>query len=161
MKWSKTEKFLIPVGVVLVVAAAALMFGSSSRNHQKRAPAPRADQSHGKPFDPSRMPAFQAEAAGLNNLPPTLPPERFTGQTREAYKAAGEIPRTIAQLPCYCYCDEGHGHKSLHSCFEGTHGSQCAVCVDEALLAYRLEKEQGMGPAQIREVIVAKYSSRQ
>lgn len=160
MKWSKTEKFLIPVGVILVVAAAALMFGSSSRNHQRRTHAPGAAESHGKPFDPSRVPAFQAEAADLNNLPPTLPPERFTGPTREAYRAAGEIPRTIAQLPCYCYCDEGHGHKSLHSCFEDTHGSQCAVCVDEALLAYRLEKEQKMSPREIRERIIAKYSSR-
>ena len=51
-----------------------------------------------------------------------------------------EAPQLIAQLPCYCYCDRGFGHKSLHSCFVDDHAAQCAVCVDEALLAYNLQK---------------------
>jgi hypothetical protein len=32
------------------------------------------------------------------------------------------------------------------------------VCVREALLALKLEKEQKMTPAQIRETIIAQYS---
>jgi hypothetical protein len=49
------------------------------------------------------------------------------------------------------------GHKSLHSCYEDMHASQCAVCVSEALMAYDLQKN-GMTPAQIRDRIITIYS---
>jgi hypothetical protein len=104
----------------------------------------------------SNIPAFM-DARSAINLPQTLQPEQFSGPTREAYRAAKEIPETIAQLPCYCHCDMSMGHKSLHSCFEDLHASQCAVCVNEALLAYNLQRS-GLSPAQIRERIVAQYS---
>ena len=68
------------------------------------------------------------------------------------------IPQTIAQLPCYCHCDRGFGHKSLHSCYVDGHASSCAVCVEEVLTAYRLQKQEGLSPAQIRERIIAEYS---
>lgn len=107
------------------------------------------------------VPAFQSDAASLKNLAQTLSPNQFSGQQKAGYQAAGEIPRTIAQLPCYCHCDEGFGHKSLHSCFEDEHAAHCAVCIDEALMAYQLEKVQGLKPEQIRERIVTLYSSQQ
>src|SRR5215212_7059092 len=59
----------------------------------------------------ARVPAFQ-DAKSISRLPPTLQPEQFFGPTREAYRAAQEIPETIAQLPCYCHCDQSLGHKS-------------------------------------------------
>jgi hypothetical protein len=71
-----------------------------------------------------------------------------------------QIPVTIAQMPCYCHCDRGFGHKSLHSCFEDDHATHCATCVDEALVAYRLQKEQKLSPAQIRERIIAEFSGQ-
>ena len=108
-----------------------------------------------------RVPAHYKTPPSAGSLRPTLDPEQFTGPTRAAYKAVKEIPQTIAQLPCYCYCDEGFGHKSLHSCFEDDHGAHCAVCVNEALLAYRMEKEMKLTPAEIRERIVAQYSAQQ
>jgi hypothetical protein len=37
------------------------------------------------------------------------------------------------------------------------HAAHCAVCVEEALLAYKLQKEERLSPAQIRERIIAKY----
>jgi hypothetical protein len=100
------------------------------------------------------------DTKSARSLPPTLLPEQFIGPTREAYRAAQEIPETLAQLPCYCHCDMSMGHKSLHSCYEDTHASQCAVCVSEALVAYNLQKS-GMTPAQIRERIIAQYSKEQ
>ena len=95
-----------------------------------------------------------------SNLGPTLPPEKFAGKTRDAYQVAREIPQILAQLPCYCHCDRGMGHKSLHSCYEDDHAAHCVVCVDEALMAYRLQKEQGLSAAQIRERIIADYSKQ-
>ncbi len=76
---------------------------------------------------------------------------------RDAYRAVREIPQTIAQMPCYCHCDRGMGHKSLYSCFEDDHASHCAVCVNEALLTLKLEKEQKLTPAQIRDRIVEQF----
>ena len=108
------------------------------------------------PSQEARVPAFQ-DAKSAVNLPPTLQPEQFFGPTRDAYRVVKEIPETIAQLPCYCHCDQSIGHKSLHSCFQDTHASQCAVCVNEALVAYNLQRS-GMTPAQIRERIIAQYS---
>ncbi|MBC8031208.1 MAG: hypothetical protein H7Z16_13920 [Pyrinomonadaceae bacterium] len=124
-------------------------------------PLPATPDPHGHDAAASRVPAFQIDAASLKSLGPTLPSEKFTGKTREAYKAVKAIPRTIAQLPCYCHCDEGFGHKSLYSCFEDDHAAHCAVCVDEALLAYRLEKNEKLKPEQIRERIIAQYSTEQ
>lgn len=106
---------------------------------------------------PARVPAFQTAAAS-KDLGPTLAPDKFIGKTREAYRVAKQIPATLAQLPCYCECDRGFGHKSLHSCFEDDHASHCAVCVDEALLAYQLQTQNKMTPEQVRQRIIEKYS---
>jgi hypothetical protein len=109
---------------------------------------------------PMRVPAHYEEAPSLSSLGPTLPPQQFTGKARDAYQVAREIPQTIAQMPCYCHCDRGMGHKSLHSCFEDNHASSCAVCVDEALMAYQLQKKQGLSAKEVRERIIAEFSQR-
>ncbi len=106
---------------------------------------------------PARIPAYQS-IAETSKLGPTLAPEQFIGKTREAYKVAKQIPATLAQLPCYCECDRGYGHKSLHSCFEDEHASHCVVCVDEALLAYQLQTREKMTPEQVRQQIIETYS---
>lgn len=146
------------VGGILI----ALVLVIWARQSSQKADVPPTAQAEGRAAQkttPPRVPAHYETVPALTSLAPTLPPDRFTGKTREAYRVVREIPQTIAQLPCYCYCDEGHGHKSLHSCFENEHASQYAVCTDEALMAYRMEKEQGLSPAQIRERIIAQYSS--
>jgi len=106
----------------------------------------------------NETPAFITDAAELKALKPTLPPEKFQGMQRLGYIAAREIPRTLAQLPCYCHCDKGFGHKSLHSCFVDDHASHCAVCIDEAIVALRLEKQEGLKPEQVRERIIEQFS---
>lgn len=57
------------------------------------------------------------------------------------------------QQPCYCHCDCNHGHKSLHSCFEDTHGASCGTCVQEALYSYKMSKK-GWTAKQIRDGII-------
>jgi hypothetical protein len=71
-----------------------------------------------------------------------------------SYRSAGKHPAVMHQLPCYCHCDRGHGHNSLHSCFEDTHGANCSTCMQEAILAARMT-EQGKTPKQIRAAIIA------
>ncbi len=106
------------------------------------------------------VPAYYKIAPSLNTLPPTLSPELFTGNERLAYQAAKEIPQTLAQLPCYCHCDKGFGHKSLLSCFESEHGENCGICIGEALMAHNLEKRAKLNVAQIRERIITAYGSK-
>lgn len=81
------------------------------------------------------------------------------GFQRRAYEAAAKIPRVLYQLPCYCFCDRSAGHQSLHSCFEGEHGSHCSTCMQEAFYAYQMTKK-GKTAKQIREgVMRGEYKS--
>lgn len=72
---------------------------------------------------------------------PTMSPGYFIGKTARAYKAAKEIPGVLDKIYCYCHCQDNFGHKSLLTCFVDRHGSQCGVCMDEALMAYELHKK--------------------
>ena len=150
-------------GAVAVLAAAALLIVSSARTDRPNTsakPAPAPTHNHEHPQNAAKkIPAFQM-APTRASLGPTLDPDKFTGLTRDAYRAVKQIPLTIAQLPCYCHCDEGFGHKSLYSCFEDDHAAHCATCINEALLALSLEKDQKLTPEQIRERIVQQYSNQ-
>lgn len=159
------KNWLLLGGIALLVVAAVLIVNSASTNDptparstsQQVTQAPTTGHNHSK-TGVNAIPAFYEEAPSRSSLAPTLEPEKFTGLTRDAYRAVRQIPVTIAQLPCYCHCDEGMGHKSLYSCFEDDHAAHCATCVNEALLALTLEREQKLTPAQIRERIVQQFS---
>lgn len=143
---------------VIVAAALALIILSQRGGYNRSGSRSRSTQPQTAANPAGRVPAHFQDVRSLGQLPPTLAPERFFGQARLAYQVAREIPQTLAQLPCYCYCDETLGHKSLHSCYETDHSASCATCVNEALLAYRLQKEQGLTAPQIRERINAEFS---
>lgn len=155
-------KYVILILVIVGAAVAALL---ASRGRHSNAPKPQSSLVE-TPVAPqtetatARVPAHYDQPPSLSSLGPTLSPDKFTGMTRAAYQAAREIPQVIAQMPCYCHCDRGMGHKSLHSCFEDDHAAHCAVCTDEALLAYRLQKEGKLSVAQIRERIIAQYETQ-
>ena len=164
----KTRLLLGLIGVLALGAGLLLLMYSPSQSQQSRShiatqvaqpSTPSHDAASHETARPSvRVPAYQ-HASEIGDLPATLPASGFTGKTRQAYAAAKEIPATLAQLPCYCHCDQAFGHKSLHSCYVDDHASQCAVCVDEALLAYRLQKEEKKTPEQVRQIIIEKYSA--
>jgi len=163
----KNRALGIIVVLVIVVGVGFLLMkprtADEKRNNQPVNPQPVASQTHAPHVSrpAQRVPAHHETLPSLISLGPTLAPQRFIGKTKEAYQVARKIPQTLAQLPCYCYCDQSVGHKSLHSCFEDAHAASCAVCVDEALMAYKLETEQKLTPKQVREVIIAKYSAAQ
>jgi hypothetical protein len=102
----------------------------------------------------SDVPAYNA-APPAHQLPPILKGAQLTGPNFShtfqvaAYKMAAQIPGVLHQEPCYCHCDRAMGHNSLHSCFEVTHGAECATCMKEGIYAYR-ETKMGRTPAQIR-----------
>ena len=69
-----------------------------------------------------------------------------------AYEMAAKVESVLFQQPCYCRCDLALKHKSLHSCFEGTHGAVCATCMRQAVYAYQ-QTQRGKTPQEIREGI--------
>src|SRR6476660_6391301 len=106
------------------------------------------------------LPAYNAAPpAKGKTLPPILGKEQLWGENAQypfqthAYELASKIPAVLHQQPCYCYCDRGMGHNSLHSCFEGTHGAQCSVCLKEAYYAYSMTQKKKT-PAEIRQGIM-------
>jgi len=105
-------------------------------------------------------PAYHsAPPAKGNTLPPILGKEQLWGENAQypfqthAYELAATMPAVLHQQPCYCYCDRSMGHKSLHSCFEGTHGAQCSVCLKEAYYSYSMH-QKGKTAVQIRQGIM-------
>ena len=154
--------------VALVLLIVAIVVVATSSKVQKRVPVntPTVEDRASTPSQPhlamhqysanGRVPASYETPPNISTLPPTLAPEIFNGNKRLAYQAAKEIPQTLAQLPCYCHCDRGHGHKSLHSCFESEHGENCGICIGEAMMASNLEK-RGVRVSEIRKQIIAAY----
>jgi hypothetical protein len=143
-------------GIFIILAASIIVAGCARQEQARKRTAP-AERTPAVVTSDTRVPAHYKSPPG--SLPSPLPAERFTGPTRSAYQVAKMIPQTLAQLPCYCHCDQSIGHKSLYSCFVDEHASQCAVCVREALTAYQLQN-QGLAPEQIRERIIAEYSAQ-
>jgi hypothetical protein len=106
------------------------------------------------------VPHFNAAPlAKGEKLPPILTKDQLWGENAQypyqahAYELAAKIPQVIYQQPCFCYCDRGMGHNSLHSCFSSTHGAQCGTCLKELYYAYSMHK-QGKTARQIRAGII-------
>src|SRR5260370_27235575 len=68
----------------------------------------------------------------------TRDPNRFTGEVHQAYLVAQQHPDLLAQLDCYCGCEQHEGHKNLLDCFRTNHGAGCAICSGEAVMAGKL-----------------------
>ena len=112
------------------------------------------------PLSQSDVPAFHDKPPAKGEVLPAVLTEKQLSQDGytapaqvEAYRAAARAPGVMHQMPCYCHCDRGHGHQSLHSCFEGTHGANCGVCIAEALYAYQMSKK-GWTAKMIRDGII-------
>jgi Protein of unknown function with PCYCGC motif len=108
------------------------------------------------------VPAYNSQPpAKGTKLPPVLSGGQLTGPNFQypwqvkVYKEAATIQPILYQLPCYCRCDRALGHKSLHSCFEGTHGAECSTCAKEEHYAYHMTQRK-MTPKEIREGIERK-----
>jgi hypothetical protein len=106
------------------------------------------------------VPAFHtAPPAKDEKLPPLLTKADLWGEDAQypyqthAYELAAKIQGVLYQQPCYCYC-ERMGHKSLRTCFEGTHGAKCAVCLKELYYSYQQSKA-GKKAREIRDGIIA------
>jgi hypothetical protein len=101
---------------------------------------------------------MRAADAPLSSNGLTLNPEMFQGETHDAYLAAQRHPEVLAQLDCYCGCEQHEGHKNLLDCFRSNHGATCATCTGEAVTAAQLY-ENGTPVEQIRRVLRERYAN--
>lgn len=106
------------------------------------------------------VPAFHSGPPAAGETLPSIVDEKQLideGMTEpvqlKSYKLAAKIPNVIYQQPCYCYCDRNRGHKSLHTCFESTHGAMCGTCMAEVIYSYQMSQEHRTA-AQIRAGII-------
>jgi hypothetical protein len=86
----------------------------------------------------------------------TQDPAQFAGRARTAYEAAKEVPEVLAQLPCYCGCMSGFGHRNNLDCFKDNHGIECTMCQDIAIDARDMWKD-GYDIDRIRQRIKDQY----
>src|SRR4051794_1857521 len=87
----------------------------------------------------------------------TLDPELFQGEVHDAYLVAQKHPELLAQLDCYCGCEQHEGHKNLLDCFRTNHGAGCATCTGEAVTAGTLY-DKGTPVDQIHELLRQRYA---
>ena len=107
----------------------------------------------------SGVPAYNAAPPPKGSkLPAILMKDQLWGADAQypyqihAYELAAKIPAVLHQQPCYCYCDR-MGHNSLHTCFESTHGAQCATCLKEVYYSFQ-QHQKGKSASQIRAGII-------
>jgi len=158
-----TILLMIKSTCILLIINALLTVSCSKQTSapEKAASTPPQTNTHDHSGRPDRnapkpIPAFQSPESA-KTLPKILDASLFTGSVKAAYQVVGEIPETIAQLPCYCHCDRGMGHKSLYSCYVDDHAAGCGICINSAMKAYKLQKEKKMSVEQIRQELIAEY----
>jgi Protein of unknown function with PCYCGC motif len=89
--------------------------------------------------------------------PLTLEATLFKGDARKAYEVAREDPALLAQLHCYCGCEQSIEHKNLLDCFRSKHAVTCEICIGEAIEAERLAG-QGLTADQISAQLRARFA---
>jgi len=109
-------------------------------------------QAGGVVVHPDPRPGVTAERV----LPPSL--VLNAPGAAEAYAAARNAPQLLDGLYCHCECAKHFGHRSLLTCFESDHGSQCDICMGEAVLATELAS-RGSSLDAIRRAIDERFRS--
>ncbi len=94
--------------------------------------------------------------AGGANASLTQDPNLYRGDIRQAYIVAHDHPELLAQLDCYCGCEQNEGHKNLLDCFRTNHGASCDICTGEAITGGQM-LAQGTPIDQIRDALRTRY----
>jgi len=80
-----------------------------------------------------------------------------TAGAAEAYAVARQIPQVLDGLYCHCDCSKHFGHRSLLTCFQSEHASECDICMGEAMLAAQMTVA-GLSLDQIRAAVDSQFS---
>jgi hypothetical protein len=115
----RRKPILVLIGLGLTGAAVYWTSRLSERNEQaavstRQVPVTRQAE---------QIPPFFESEEVAKPMPATLSPASFSNPSvGRAYRVAREIPKVLAQQPCYCYCDK-FGHRGLLDCYRDNHGA--------------------------------------
>ncbi|QQS48147.1 MAG: hypothetical protein IPM66_05755 [Acidobacteriota bacterium] len=105
--------------LLAVIILSACQSGVAPANQSQ----PASHSDHAASTSP-RVPAFLTSLDAAGQLPPVLDPAGFDNPVvSKAYRIARDNPEIFAQQPCYCYCDDGFGHRSLLDCYATDHSA--------------------------------------
>ncbi len=93
---------------------------------------------------------------------PTVDLADLPDATARIYSYAADHAGHFAEIPCYCGCEQGLGHRNLEDCFVNAagdwdaHASGCAVCTDEAIAAQK-QLDAGIAIGDVRQSIIDSF----
>jgi hypothetical protein len=102
-----------------------------------------------------------ADAAGSAQpaASPTVDLDDLPDATAGIYRYVADHAGHFTELPCYCGCEQGLGHRNLEDCFVNAdgdwdaHASGCVVCTQEAIAA-REQLDAGVTIGDVRQSII-------
>src|SRR5262245_8614442 len=145
----RLSKSLILIWLSLVIVA-TLIFAGCNTAPESSTPAGQTASAAPTP----RIPAHYDDPEMAKPLPAVMDPAKYRDPViSKAYYLAKLNPELFAQQPCYCYCDAGHGHRSLLDCYASDHGAGCMLCMKEGYFIDKMHK-QGKSAGEIRDLIV-------
>src|SRR5207249_10561463 len=84
------------------------------------------------------------------------PARRFYGKVAEAYRLADKHAAVLAQLHCYCGCEQHEDHHHLLDCFTTSHASSCEICMNEVRDTDQMLRD-GVSVEEIGAALQRKY----
>jgi len=174
-----TMRRTLPILAIVLFAAAACNRGAAPRAAVSgpetiaNQSAPAAGQQPG-PIDESST-ALASPPASTPNQPPrsvvlaapgaagidrasTILDSRLLSdpQVRDVSEKVRVVADRLDKMYCYCHCHEEMGHRSLLTCFQGTHAAECTICLREGYQAW-VDFQAGRPVEQTQQVVDAMY----
>ena len=167
----------LPILTIVLIAAAACNQGAGAGDAGSReAPAPARGVSVAAPMPvpldgSSTAPAPATTSGGIE--PPrsvvlaaphaadrasTILDSRLFSdpQVRDVYEKVHVVADRLDKMYCYCHCHEEMGHRSLLTCFQGTHAAECSICLREGYQAW-VDFQAGRPVELTQQVVDAMY----
>lgn len=121
-RYPATSFVFLTVSLSVISILSGLSGCTAGRNVSSGSP-PAADSRVAAALTP-RVPDHFTDPARARPLPKVLDPRQFDEPVvRAAYEYARLNPEIFAQQPCYCYCDQSNGHRSLLDCYATSHSA--------------------------------------
>jgi hypothetical protein len=115
---------------LLFILATLALAGCGTPSSQSNQTSQTSHEAHSAKATPAaanptpRIPAYFDKLEEAMPLPQVLNPKQFSSPVvARAYGYARENPELFALQPCYCYCDQGNGHRSLLDCYATDHSA--------------------------------------
>ena len=121
-KTSPSNKDKIALAILILTAVAISYFANRWRYSASEPPV--AAEIVATPGSPGLPKSLERDENVATPLPQTVSPATFAHNSvaAHAYRVAQQIPRVLAEQPCFCDCGQ-FGHRSLLDCYSTNHAA--------------------------------------